>query len=266
MLDASNPFFTDVAQGIELAAEGDGLSLFLCNSGQRSERESAHLDLLQQHRVRGILITPVDPDSDRLDEIREHGTPVVIVDRIRGDASFCSVAVDDVLGGRIAVEHLLDRGHTARRLRRRPVQLGQVGDRLPGAREAWADAGLPGTTSPCSTTEALTVAAVAGRRAAAGWRARRGAHGGVLRQRPARPRPAAAGDRGRPASPATSRSSATTTSSSPARRRPADLGTPAAPGARAPRRAAARRADQPGPQPHAGQFTPELVARASTLG
>ena len=35
MLDAGNPFFTDVAQGIEDAAEAAGLSLLLCNSGQR---------------------------------------------------------------------------------------------------------------------------------------------------------------------------------------------------------------------------------------
>ena len=35
MLDASNPFFTDVAQGIEEVAEGSDLSLFICNSDQR---------------------------------------------------------------------------------------------------------------------------------------------------------------------------------------------------------------------------------------
>ena len=35
MLDAGNPFFTDVAQGIELAAEAAELSLFICNSDDR---------------------------------------------------------------------------------------------------------------------------------------------------------------------------------------------------------------------------------------
>ena len=37
MLDATNPFFTDVAQGIELAAEGADLSLFLCNSNNSAD-------------------------------------------------------------------------------------------------------------------------------------------------------------------------------------------------------------------------------------
>src|SRR3954465_12629495 len=50
MLDASNPFFTDVAQGIEDAAEADELSLFICNSATSEQREHAHLEHLQQQR------------------------------------------------------------------------------------------------------------------------------------------------------------------------------------------------------------------------
>jgi len=60
VLDASNPFFTDVATGVQGATDAAGLALFLCNSGQSGEREAAYLDLLEQQRVEGILITPVD--------------------------------------------------------------------------------------------------------------------------------------------------------------------------------------------------------------
>ncbi|QCW49642.1 LacI family transcriptional regulator [Nocardioides dongxiaopingii] len=143
VLDAGNPFFTDVAQGMETAAEEEGLSLVLCNSSQRADREAAHLDLFQQQRVQALLVTPVDPDSPTLDAVRDRGTPVVIVDRTRDDATFCSVAVDDVLGGRLALEHLIDRGHTRVAFVGGPTGLGQVRDRLEGARAAWADAGLP---------------------------------------------------------------------------------------------------------------------------
>src|ERR687892_13833 len=62
MLDATNPFFTDVAQGIEDAAEEQDMSVFLCNSDSRAEREAAYLSLLEQQRVQGVLITPVDPE------------------------------------------------------------------------------------------------------------------------------------------------------------------------------------------------------------
>src|SRR3954454_7540446 len=83
MFDASNPFFTDVAAGMESASEASGVSLFLCNSDQRLERERAYLPRLEQGRVLGILITPVDPSSELLDQMRDRGTPLVIVDRTR---------------------------------------------------------------------------------------------------------------------------------------------------------------------------------------
>ena len=158
MLDAGNPFFTDVAHGIEVTAEAAGLSVMLCNSNQRAEREAAHLGLLQQQRVQGILVTPVDPDSAMLDELRRRGTPVVIVDRTRNDRSFCSVSVDDLLGGRLAVEHLLDRGHRRVAFVGGPFTLGQVRDRLQGARDAWAEAGLPAEDLVAVETESLDVA------------------------------------------------------------------------------------------------------------
>ncbi len=141
MLDAGNPFFTDVALGVESAAEEQGLTVMLCNSANREARERAHVELLEQQRVQGVLVTPVDPHATFLDHLAARGTPVVIVDRTRDDEAFCSVAVDDVLGGRLAVEHLLDLGHERVAFVGGPVSIGQVRDRLRGAREAWADAG-----------------------------------------------------------------------------------------------------------------------------
>ncbi len=196
MLDASNPFFTDVAQGIDTAAEAADLSLVLCNSRNSGDREQAHLALLEQQRVQGILVTPVDPDSASLDEVARRGTPVVVVDRTRADQSFCSVAVDDVLGGRLAIEHLVDRGHTRVAYIGGPPGLGQVEDRWRGAQEAWAALGRP----TCRSRPAHDHGPV-GRRGSRGrpapGRAARPppTDGRVLRQRPGRARPAPAGDR-----------------------------------------------------------------------
>ncbi|GAA1935777.1 LacI family DNA-binding transcriptional regulator [Nocardioides hwasunensis] len=142
MLDATNPFFNDVGRGIELAAEEADLSLFLCNSDGRSAREAAHLEHLQQQRVDGILITPVDPDEPQLRRIVQQGTPLVIVDRANTSGQFCSVTVDDRLGGRVAIEHLVDRGHTRVAYVGGPSTMGQVRDRYEGARAAWDEAGL----------------------------------------------------------------------------------------------------------------------------
>jgi LacI family transcriptional regulator len=158
MLDGSNPFFHDVAQGIEYAAEEADLSLFICNSNSRAEREEVHLDRLLQQRVQGILITPVNPEAPHLDELARRGVPLVIVDRVRDGDSCCSVAVDDVLGGRIAVEHLVEQGHERVAFIGGPESIGQVRERLEGARQIWKELGMPADDLINLPTEALTVA------------------------------------------------------------------------------------------------------------
>lgn len=165
MLDATNPFFTDVAQGIEDAAEASGLSLFTCNSDNRSDKEGAYLDRLEQQRVQGILITPVDAEAPALDELPRRGTPIVIVDRTRSANTHCSVAVDDVHGGSLAVNHLLEMGHRRIAFVGGPNTLGQVRDRRLGARQALdarlstgANQALRAANRPLGASQALDAA------------------------------------------------------------------------------------------------------------
>ena len=158
MLDGTNPFFHDVAQGIELAAEDADLSLFICNSNSRAEREEAHLDRLLQQRVQGILITPVNPDASYLGDLARRGVPLVIVDRRSVDENCCSVAVDDVHGGRVAIEHLAEQGHTRVAVIGGPESLGQVRERLQGAREVWEELGRSADDLIYLPTEAMSVA------------------------------------------------------------------------------------------------------------
>jgi LacI family transcriptional regulator len=158
MLDATNPFFTDVAQGVEDAAESHDLSVFLCNSDNRAQRELAYLQRLEQQRVQGVLITPVDPESPMLAELPRNGVPVVVVDRTRAREDLCTVSVDDELGGRLAVEHLLDLGHRRIAYIGGPEQVGQVRDRRAGARQALASSGADPGDLAVLATDALTVA------------------------------------------------------------------------------------------------------------
>lgn len=158
MLDAANPFFNDVARGVEDAAETADLSLFSCNSDNRADRELVYLDRLEQQRVQGILITPVDPNSPMLDELPRRGTPVVIVDRTRLGNTHCSVAVDDVLGGDLAASHLIELGHERIAFVGGPDSIGQVRDRRLGALRALERAGLDPSLLTVIESDALTVA------------------------------------------------------------------------------------------------------------
>jgi LacI family transcriptional regulator, galactose operon repressor len=158
MLDAGNPFFTDVAKGVEDAARAAGLSVFLCNSNEDADREADYLDLLEQQRVQGVLITPIDQNSSRLRKLSARGTPVVVVDRAIDDGEHCSVAVNDVLGGELAIAHLLELGHDRIAYVGGPNTIGQVIDRRDGARRALRKAGKPPENLIELTTGALTVA------------------------------------------------------------------------------------------------------------
>ncbi|SKB64424.1 transcriptional regulator, LacI family [Arthrobacter sp. 49Tsu3.1M3] len=143
VLDVRNPFFTDVAMGAENVAEDHKHSLILANSAEDSGREQAYLDLFEQQRVQGILITPFGQVLERLETMRSRGIPSVLVDRLARTDQFCSVSVDDVAGGKAALAHLLDVGSVRPAFVGGPFTLQQVEDRYRGAAEAAERAGVP---------------------------------------------------------------------------------------------------------------------------
>lgn len=138
VLDVGNPFFTDVGRGVEEVVEEHGSVLTFCNSGEDLTRQGRHLDHLEEQRVQGLLITPVDAADPRLDQLVERGVPVVLVDRNSGRDDRCSVAVDDVRGGTLAAEHLVEQGHLCIAFVGGPLELRQVAERQAGAQEVVA--------------------------------------------------------------------------------------------------------------------------------
>src|ERR1700712_2754430 len=129
VLDVSNPFFTDIARGAEDEAALHRLSVILGNSDENPEREAAYLDLFEEQRVHGVLISPFGDVAARLARLRERGTPAVLVDRIDSDDRVSSVSVDDVAGGRLAAQHLLDTGRRRIAFAGGPFGIWQMADR-----------------------------------------------------------------------------------------------------------------------------------------
>lgn len=134
VLNSSNPFFNDVAAGAEAWAADAGVSVLVGNSAELVEREKAYLDLFEEQRVRGVLLSPVGKVGNRLQRMRKGGIATVLVDRdIAGD--FSSVSVDDRRGGRLAMEHLVAMGRRRIAFVGGPLALTQVADRFAGAAE-----------------------------------------------------------------------------------------------------------------------------------
>ena len=155
VLDVRNPFFTEVARGAEDRAAEDGMTILLGNSDENADRERSYLDLFEEQRVHGVLISPLGEDESRLQRLRQRETPVVLVDRVSGDRSLSSVSVDDVVGGELAVRHLIETGRRRIAFVGGPASIRQVADRLEGARRAVAAA--PDATLEVVATESLTV-------------------------------------------------------------------------------------------------------------
>lgn len=153
--DTGNPFYNEIARGAEAAADDLGQAVIVGNSGLSRSREEVYLDLFEEQRVRGVLITPQSDDRRRIDRLRSRGTPVVLVDEQAPASQYCSLAVDDVEGGRMAVAHLLAGGARKITFVGGPASLHQVVDRQAGARAA-VDA-VPGASLDVAGTTALTV-------------------------------------------------------------------------------------------------------------
>ena len=157
VLDAANPYFTDLAGGAEHYLAELGRPLLLGNSSQQSDREVTYLNLFEQQRVAGILIAPVGNVLPRLRKLKNNGISVVIIDRKAGADELSSVSVDDERGGWLAADHLISRGAGRIAVIGGPEGLRQVRHRLRGAQQRAAKS--PGVAVEYIATSAMDAAA-----------------------------------------------------------------------------------------------------------
>jgi LacI family transcriptional regulator len=145
--DLSNAFFSEITRGIEDRLADEGLVLLLCSSHNSVETELRQLQVLEEQRVLGVLITPLSRDMAKIEALHRRGTRVVLLDREAPPGHFCSVAVDDVRGGELAVAHLLSQGYDRVGFINGPRAIRQHAERRRGAMQAIRDVGLdPKTT------------------------------------------------------------------------------------------------------------------------
>ena len=109
--DITNPYYPELARGVEDAARKAGVTLFLCNSDRDVEKEWYYAQALAQKKVDGIIIAKPHMDVARLEELRR-SCPLVLVDGTEGQLrDFDLVNVDNKAGAASAIELLLAYGH-----------------------------------------------------------------------------------------------------------------------------------------------------------
>lgn len=134
-------FSMAILTGVEDALGTGNLSVFLCDARGDSIREQYHLRALLERRVDGLIVV-ADNASARPSLGQDLRVPIIYAYGASDDDQDISVVSDNVQGGRVGAEHLVQVG------RRRIAYIGgdpeysATQDRLNGAAEAIRAAGL----------------------------------------------------------------------------------------------------------------------------
>lgn len=147
MGDITNPFYFQLAAGIERELAGSGLTMILATSDDSAEGEQVVVDALLAQRVRALILVPVADDQGYLEGERQLGTPVVCVDRPARNLLADSVVLQNRAGMREAVRALTALGHRRIGFISNTGHLYTQAERLAGYREALAEAGVSDTES-----------------------------------------------------------------------------------------------------------------------
>jgi LacI family transcriptional regulator len=139
--DTFNPYFAEVAQGVEIVAFERGYVVILCHSNYDLDKEIQYVDVLSSERAAGVIWIPATSSFLPGEHLQAYHIPFVILDRVVGRENILSVVADNFYGGYLATQHLLSLGHQRICCITRPVGLDHSNARLRGYTTALTDHG-----------------------------------------------------------------------------------------------------------------------------
>ncbi|WP_085638066.1 MULTISPECIES: LacI family DNA-binding transcriptional regulator [unclassified Pseudomonas] len=141
-----NPYFAELARGIEDYCERNGYCVILCNSDDDPEKQRNYLRVLLEKRIDGLIVASAGGDDGLVQGLTGVKTPMVIVDRGLDGVDADLVRIDHEYGAYLATRHLLELGHRDIATIGGPVSTSVAQMRLAGFRRAMDEAGV--TVSP----------------------------------------------------------------------------------------------------------------------
>jgi len=110
-MDLTNPFWTQVAHGVEDIVWEHGYDLVLYNTAGDPERELAYIQGLRRRHVDGAIFPWMRNGWAELREMDQSGVLIIVLGRAPEQYGLDVFAIDNVRGGYLATEHLLQLGH-----------------------------------------------------------------------------------------------------------------------------------------------------------
>ena len=141
--NSSNPFFAELAAGIEESCYRAGYCVVLCNSDDQPERQHTYLRALLEKQIDGLIVGSTGDDVGLASDLRAAKVPVIIIDRQVKGLNSDLVQVDHYKGGYLATRHLLELKHKSIGCIAGPETTSVSIDRLNGYRKALAEASAP---------------------------------------------------------------------------------------------------------------------------
>ncbi|MEU4546288.1 LacI family DNA-binding transcriptional regulator [Nonomuraea dietziae] len=140
--DILNPFFTELARGVEDEARQAGYTVIIGNADERAEEQDHYVRTLVEQRVDGLLICPTAEVTPLVEELVRTGRPLVFLDRTISGLDVPSVRADGATAIAELVAHLKRRGHRRIAFASGPATLSTGRERTEAFAAAMAEAGL----------------------------------------------------------------------------------------------------------------------------
>jgi len=140
--DGTNPFFAEIARGIEDTSFKHNYSLFLCNSDGDVAKELLYIGVLTENRADGIILVSVASGVQPILRIKSRSMPLVLVDRDLPGGEVDSMMADNEQGGWQATEYLISLGHRRIGCITGPSEFTPSANRVNGYRRALNEAGI----------------------------------------------------------------------------------------------------------------------------
>lgn len=135
--DITNPFFAELAVGIEAALGEANYVVLLTHTAEQLDRQDRLLAMMHGYQVDGLLFCPARGTSlQTIEHLRQWKLPFVLITRYVPGSDVDYAGADNVAGAEMAVEHLLAQGHRRIAFLGGPPDSSARQDRVTGYRKA----------------------------------------------------------------------------------------------------------------------------------